>query len=96
MIQDVNANLINKQSVETYTTQKFSNEGVAGSTPVTRMNENYQAITPLPMESTGAVEFVAHNTVKIVPVGVGSDDLAPLDNKGIQKSGGASASGNHS
>lgn len=89
MMEESNANFINKKSVETYTTKSFNNEGVAGSTPVTRMTEGYQAITPLPVENIGGVEYIAHNgKIKTPAVGNGVDGLAV-----VEKSQSASATG---
>jgi len=41
----VNAGILNKKSVETYTTKGFTNEGVANSTPEKRLNEPVTGIT---------------------------------------------------
>lgn len=86
--------------MDTYQTKKFSNEGVANSEPVKRMNESYQAITPLPTDFNGPVEMIAHNPVKELPVGNGMSDVMPMDNKGTMKSQSASVTeagtGSHS
>lgn len=78
----VNEGLINKESVETYTTKSFQNEGVAGSTPADRLTEAYPgAITPAVMELNIPIsEKIAHTKVKSVATGEGM----PSDSGSLQ------------
>jgi hypothetical protein len=64
-----------EQTIKTYTTKSFENEGVAGSEPVKRLVENgNKGITTQVMEENNSpVEKVAHKHVKMAAVGNGVD-----------------------
>jgi len=85
-----------EQTIKTYTTKGFKNEGVIGSTPVDRLSENGgKGITPEVMIETSkdlksGVEKVVGSPVKgDGVVGNGMSDTKPVDGlKGNGKSAG--------
>ena len=64
-----------EQTIEKYVTKSFKNEGVAGSEPVKRLDENgKKGITTQVMEENNMpVQKIVHNPVKVVAPGNGVD-----------------------
>jgi len=84
-----------EQTIKTYVTKGFNNEGVVGSTPVKELSKPVDGITPDVMTMTSkdmktGIEKIANAKVKVdSAVGDGMSSTKPVDSlKGKGKSAG--------